>query len=58
MLDFQEWLTNYLKYRRGVGTGRSIAPKSGVPAEVTMLPHHNIQGYSLVKLRNRRNKIH
>jgi hypothetical protein len=41
MLDFLEWFTNYLKYRRGTGTGRTIAPKSGVPAGVTMLPHHN-----------------
>src|ERR1700728_3534128 len=26
MLDFREWLTNYLKYRRGIGIGRTIAP--------------------------------
>jgi hypothetical protein len=30
------------KYRRGIGTGRNIAPKSGVPAGVTMLSQHNI----------------
>jgi hypothetical protein len=28
------------KYRRGIGIGRHIAPKSGVSAVVTMLPHH------------------
>jgi hypothetical protein len=32
--------TNYLKYRRGLGTGRTIAPKSGVSTGVAMLPHH------------------
>jgi hypothetical protein len=35
-------LTNYIKYRRGIGAGKTIAPKSGVPTGVTMLPHHNI----------------
>jgi hypothetical protein len=30
------------KYRRGIGIGRTIAPKSGVPTGVTMLPRHNI----------------
>jgi hypothetical protein len=34
MLDFLEWLINYPKCRRGIGIGRTIAPKSGVPAEV------------------------
>jgi len=37
------------KYRRGIGTGRTIAQKSGVPAGV-MLPHHKYRqnGNSLV----------
>ena|ERR1700722_15322055 len=29
------------KYRRGIGTGRTIAPNSGVPAGVASLPHHS-----------------
>ena len=45
MLDFQEWLTKLPKYRRGIGTGRTIAPKSGVPTGVTRLPHHNTRGF-------------
>src|ERR1700722_5956373 len=35
------------KYRRGIGTGRTIAPKSGVPARVAMLPHHNRRMFRL-----------
>ena len=30
------------KYRRGIGTGRTIAPKLGGPAGVAMLPNYNI----------------
>ena len=48
MLEFLEWLTNYLKYRRDIGIGRTITPKLGVPAGVTMLPHHSI--YTLAVL--------
>ena len=30
------------KYRRGIDTVRTIAPKPGVPTGVAMLPHHTI----------------
>ena len=42
VLDSQEWLTNCLKYRRGISTGRTIAPNVGVPTGVAMLPYYNI----------------
>jgi hypothetical protein len=58
MLDFQEWLTNYLKITlMAIGTGRTIAPKSGVPAGVTMLARHNaayiLSPYPLFSVRMR-----
>jgi hypothetical protein len=34
------------KYRRGIGTGRTIAPKPSVPTGVAMLPHHNMGNLS------------
>jgi len=35
------------KYRRGIGRGRTIVPKSGVLAGVAMLPHHNMALYCI-----------